>query len=399
MSVKWFRTPTFAQLGLLDTVVIRSESNFPEPVAGEIFLESKRYIIASGGVNVSATMVPPKDGNIEFVPEVIISSPLIYTGTGTMFKNTDAGSLVMLFFRQTIIAADPAAKVFDIIGVGGQVVFTTAVIANCSNLGQIEGLGFTNFFSNYVGNGKGIILRDNSSVTWSRTTVFGGQNLPNTTIIDLQGTQGNIQIASGDITLAGANESFLNLDPTMTSPSERVYLNGFKAGGGSFYASGSRKEKGTNTLILGNEGVQDSRRIGSFVSNGNANVTDVGVSNDWVDLNLSAIAGSNIERWSLTNAVTGELTYNNGSTFAGEVGATIVGESSGATETYQFRVVQNGLPITNSPIGVLASQNQPVTANILAPIISSPGDKCRIQVRNISGTRDITITEMSMIIR
>ena len=151
-----------------------------------------------------------------------------------------------------------------------------------------------------------------------------------------------------------------------------------------------------------NPGQADSKTIGSCHVNSNATVTVIVTLNTYTDLNLnaSALAGSNIERWSLTNTTTGELTYDGIEPLPGTISAQLSTLGETGSPEYRFRAVKNGVALADGIETVReAGAVQIVTTGLVAPVSVVTGDTIRLQVNNIDDAEDITITHLSVSIQ
>lgn len=168
--------------------------------------------------------------------------------------------------------------------------------------------------------------------------------------------------------------------------------------GATFFDPAGLDQTDTRVNTTNVAAVPDSKNIGSFVCNNNATATTIGAANTWTDLNLnaSAVAASNIEQWSLTNTTTGELTYNGMSDFAGSLLASISCFSTGGSQEFQFRVVKNGAVLTDGVISSVEIGADTANVGLVVPITAVETDTIRIQVQNIDGTSDITISFISV---
>ena len=146
----------------------------------------------------------------------------------------------------------------------------------------------------------------------------------------------------------------------------------------------------------------DSKTIGSCHANSNATVTVIATLNTYTDLDLggNALGGSNIERWSLTNTTTGELTYNGIEPFSGTVFAQLSTLGEAGSPEYRFRAVKNGVALADGIETVReAGAVQIVTTGLVAPVSVVTGDTIRLQVNNIDDASDITIAHLSVSIQ
>ncbi len=138
--------------------------------------------------------------------------------------------------------------------------------------------------------------------------------------------------------------------------------------------------------------------IGSLVALDNATETVIGVQNQWEDLNLNAlaVAGSNITLWSVSDTTIGELTYNGSSPFDGRLLAVLSVVSAMASQEFQFRAVKNGLVLSD---GVKAARDLGISLgnmSLLTPVQCVEDDIIRLQVRNVSGTSNVTVLQLSI---
>jgi len=147
-----------------------------------------------------------------------------------------------------------------------------------------------------------------------------------------------------------------------------------------------------------NPGLADSKNIGALCVVGNTTPT-VLTQNVWTDLNFTsspAIAAANIELWRVFNPVTGELQIQDINDFSGLLAASISYQPTGS-QNYQFRVIINDSPLAIAQIFPTSSQGG--ADNSLTPIVgikTSPDDRVRMQVQNIDGNDNVTVTNFSL---
>ena len=134
---------------------------------------------------------------------------------------------------------------------------------------------------------------------------------------------------------------------------------------------------------------------------GNAASTATTTLNQWVNLNLNAlaIAGSSIERFTLTNTTTGELTYNGEDRFFGNALMQMQVDSIGSAQVYQIRIIKNGSPTSDAIVMGLAVAGSDLFMAVQTPLDLVNGDTVRGQIRNTGGTRAITIKNNTMSIQ
>ena len=143
-------------------------------------------------------------------------------------------------------------------------------------------------------------------------------------------------------------------------------------------------------------GVPDSRNIGSCISIGNSDPIII-TQNTWTDLNQtgagSVVAGNNIELWELTNTITGELTYRGVEEFRG-LTQNIITYVPVGSQSYEFRVVKNDLPLSPAQVfGTSGDNASPTQVNIFTSLTAVTDDRVRLQVQNVDGNNNLTVTD------
>jgi len=149
-----------------------------------------------------------------------------------------------------------------------------------------------------------------------------------------------------------------------------------------------------------NPGQEESRFIGSMFVSGNTDVTVIATISTFTDLDLgTALAASNISGWTLTDAITGEMTYQGNEPFSGTIFASISAFGAGGTSEYRFRAVKNGAVLPDAVETVIDVGSAAATASLVVPVSVVNGDTVRLQVENVDNTSDITVTHASVSIQ
>jgi len=161
--------------------------------------------------------------------------------------------------------------------------------------------------------------------------------------------------------------------------------------------SNPQDEDTIGVRALSNGAQKDSRAIGSFKALGNSTATVISTVDVWVDLNLnaSATAALNISRHTLTNTTTGELRYDDLPPINGNVVASISASSSGGSQEFEFRVVVNGSPLSDAIVASVEIGGDTIAVPLIVPLARVQNDLTRIQVRNIDGTSNIIIKNIT----
>jgi len=156
-------------------------------------------------------------------------------------------------------------------------------------------------------------------------------------------------------------------------------------------------EKSIYVTANSNGDAKDSFSIGSAIANDNTTATTISTINIYVDFNLNslAVAGSNIEQWTLMDATTGELRYDGIKEFFGSIRTSISAQSSGSSQEFVFRVVKNGSPLTDAVEALTELRSDTNAVPYIAPITAVQNDLFRFQVKNIDGTSNIVVRALS----
>ena len=155
----------------------------------------------------------------------------------------------------------------------------------------------------------------------------------------------------------------------------------------------------TSSLVVAtaNIGSPDSKNIGSIVATGNTTPTTIDTQGVFVDFNMdaSALAGSNIELWSVADSDTAELEYFGIDDFNGTLAATITIEPNGS-KIYDIRMIVNGSPTVDAVVSRVAISGTVTTIPFVAPLSVVTGDLVKLQILEEDGTDNPTITDLSI---
>lgn len=159
----------------------------------------------------------------------------------------------------------------------------------------------------------------------------------------------------------------------------------------------ARTEKSIGVNLKANGDVKDSKSVGTGIVMANVAVTAIAAQPAWTDLTFAGpglmAAGSDIERWEVANAATGELRLL-GENFNGTGSAKISAVSSGSAQRFQFRIVKNGLPMADGALATDGLTGVTDQLTVDAPIVGAvAGDLFRVQVQNIDGTSSLVVQE------
>lgn len=194
---------------------------------------------------------------------------------------------------------------------------------------------------------------------------------------------------------AGTNG--LKIDPSFTGSAK---INGASNVSGAafnlFDATGlNRQSKFVD--VSSSDPFESSDNIVSVVVVDNSTATVISTIDTWTDLNLNAtaVAGSNIELWTLTNTTTGEARYDGIMPLNGINDTTISAISSGGSQKFKFRYVVNGLPLADGVEIPMELSAETKNLTLRAPLSVVTNDLVRIQVKNVDGTSNLVIEDLS----
>ena len=228
-------------------------------------------------------------------------------------------------------------------------------------------------------------LQDSGGAPGVRTVVFSTGH----TVAD-----GDTVVHTGFTSATQLNGTFVVSDVTVNSY-EVVAV--FTVTDTGTWSNASLTESSGLVSAFDNPGQEESRAIGSMYVSNNVDVTVIATISTWTDLDLgTALAASNISDWTLTDAVTGELTYQGSEPFSGTVFASISAFGAGGTSEYRFRAVKNGTVLPDAVETVIDVGAAAASANLVVPVSVVNGDTVRLQVENVDNTSDITVTHASV---
>lgn len=167
-----------------------------------------------------------------------------------------------------------------------------------------------------------------------------------------------------------------------------------------FFDGASIDETDTRMFVSGNKGQKNSQIIGDWSVLGNSGSTVVVSPDTYQDINVTgSSSGALIERFSLTDAATGELTYTGVDPFSGFFLASISGLKAGSTEKYTFTIAVNDVVPAGAPEASMEVKNDLVNKVLLGSISLDPLDTVKLQVKGVGTSDDVTIEEVNFDVR
>jgi len=246
----------------------------------------------------------------------------------------------------------------------------------------------------------------NSTQVIIETSTYSKSTAANGTLITLD-TSTNISISNIVINI-NAGDTIFNIKSTIGAASTLNirHTNRFNTNGTFFEsAAGSLNEKDPRMKIKSNDYQKDSKIIGSAkctLSTSSLLLASIGT---WVDFftNSDISAGSNIERFTLENATTGEMKYTGIEDFAGKVHYNMVIDSTNGNSKFEFRFIKNTgggyNPLADGIESRIDFNSKARMISYLSPITLQTGDLIKPQCRYTSASSDtLFIVDYSIII-
>ena len=385
----------------INVVEIEKMSDFPAPVAGVITLVASTTYLILKSVTISDRFVIPTGSTVNFETGTFnVGIVLIYTGSGTLFTGTNITAFQVF---ETAIIATGGGTLYDISAGASNFPLITwfrCLAVGFASIGTVTNSVYVAHFSAHVDCAMGLTLADPINMSIDSGAYFNTSDL-GTTFFTITGTG---TLAGNFITTrvtTSATETAFNINNTLGAASDIRILACNFIGAGTVFDAGGLDETSVNLEVFSNANQKNSFTIGSFVVDANVTATTFSGNGVWtdIDFNALAVAGSNIERFSLTNTTTGELTYNGIEDFDGEVRFLAYCISTGGSVNFQCRIVKNGsvLPDTFVPTLDIGSDIKAFT--VLVPVVLAQTDTIRAQFLRVSGSSSLTASEASMSIQ
>jgi hypothetical protein len=144
-----------------------------------------------------------------------------------------------------------------------------------------------------------------------------------------------------------------------------------------------------------------STALGGCAVDGNATVTTVTTQDVWVDVNLgtSVIFAESVDV-SLLDATGGELKYIGDDDTIFTLHASLSLGALSPSKDFEFRLCQNGSPLTPAVVALVTSlAGSPTRVSLQGIATLVTDDTIQVQLRETDGTTDPTITDFQLVIR
>jgi len=205
-------------------------------------------------------------------------------------------------------------------------------------------------------------------------------------------------IYSSFVILSG--ETGINLDASAVVPADSYILTYCNFSGGGTYLSGI-DHTSNKALFINNIGITNTSNVGHYYMQNNATATTIGAGNQnvWFKAAGTTTLGiGNSPKW--TSPVTNRLRYTG--SVATDFVMTVVGSISSVTAnvTLGVAIAENGLIQSESAVSVrcpTAAVPFPFSMQDIVPV--STNDYYEVYVRNETGTNNLTLSDVNVIIQ
>jgi len=295
-------------------------------------------------------------------------------------SNLGTGVLSFLSIRDSKLSSHPNEAFF--------MLHSNLIPGSTIRINGIDASPFTPSTGPFFDTQSGSItsLQDSGGAPGVRTEVFSaGHNV----------ADGDVIVQAGFTTETQMNGPFVASDVTTNSYEIVAVFSGTDTG---TWTNASLDQKDPKVIAFGNPGQADSKAIGSYLVDGNAEPTEFAGNGVWTDLDLggNVVAGSNIERFTLVNPTTGELRYDGIEPFSGNLSFDAYVTSSGGAQDFQMRAVKNGLTLPDTFEPKLNIGSDTLIFKVSVPVMLVTGDLVRPQKLRVSGTSSLTASHLAM---
>ena len=269
------------------------------------------------------------------------------------------------------------------------------------NFVNVPNIGNINTCDNFIFTKGAFLNSGGMSFTGTIGTVAFNQSLfdsdSGNTIFDLQAgltiDRRFRVIYSSIITLSG--ETAISLNASATIPNEGIILDTCNFAGGGTYLTGIDFQD-NEALFVNNVGITNSRAVAQYFMNGNATATSVASSGVAYKVAGTTTNGSITSKFTHTN---NRQTYTGSISKAFTITATLSVESGNNNQIGCY-IAKNGSVLTDSEIYITTNATGRAEGAAVQTVTDlTDTDYIEIFVENDTGTTDITVTDLNVIIQ
>ncbi|MBT3422032.1 MAG: hypothetical protein HN431_04425 [Bacteroidetes bacterium] len=364
-------------------VIVKSLSDFPDPVSGVITLVDYTSYEICGSVNMGSNRIVLGENNM-IAGKNKFNDALIYTGSSDLISGTNKSICVKTL---TFVSGTTGSAIFNISGSTNMVhiydvlfngcesggTFNSAFSVNIDDIGMMNcGTGFTFQGSIYY-----YFYNNNKHCTNTGTIV----NISSGTIYCLQ-MQGNYY----DVPLGN---TAVNIASSGLSVSDAIITGNFFRGGGA-YITGISTET-TGYIFEGNSGIKDSDAFGFCRFWANSNATSV--SSKYPTYYKVNGVNNNAYGERFVYSVDNQLKYVGSKTITAKFIINGNVEATSPNENIRIAVYKNGITKIEEVEIRTMNANQPYGMGLNGSVSLSTNDYLEIWVSNITSTADVRIVD------
>jgi hypothetical protein len=237
----------------VNITLIKSLSDFPTPVGGNITLVANTAYQINGSVNIGTNTITFNSSNIIYGIDKS-SDKLIYTGTSTMLINSNKDCSIS---NITLTASTAGGSVFGFTGTTNKIEIKENIFGGNISLGTINGGDVLIFRNNYLTlNSAGITVQGTYDKVIIADNIFDNNSSTITCVTIPSGVFGSILISRNEFDIA-STQTGLNVNTGITITSGILSSNIF-IGVGTKITGFTHTT--TNWLFIGNQGIANKRR-------------------------------------------------------------------------------------------------------------------------------------------
>lgn len=382
----------------MTTVEVFSPDDLPTPSGGVIPLAASTMYLFKTSMTLSNPLQLPAVGSCRLEAEDATNTAITFDAASStaIQRTTGAGTARIHAIDFTITGSN--SQLFGLVAgtINISQVFALFLGTGTQTIGTMDADLVVMENMQMVFPNAGLTVTSADNFTIDRVAIVTNISNPGTgTMISLDALSVNAIFSQIDF-VGNSNETLFDFASTITSRISLFQVS--LSGGGTYYDATGLDQTSIHVNSLQPVGSPRSRNIGSLVVNSNGAATTIATQSTFTDLNLdsNAVAGGNIEQWTLTNTTTGELTYNGIEDFAGLLVASISANGAGGSSEYHFRAVINGSPASPAPETALDIGSSLASAALVCPVSVVTGDTVRLQVENTDNTSDITVVLLTV---
>jgi hypothetical protein len=366
-------------------VVVHDDTDLPTPISGVHQLADNCSYLFEGTITSANALKFGTNTTIYRDDQNPFAGEFVYTGSGAMIRGTNV-DIRIVSVEMTTTHVD--ASVFAVTGASRIII--DRFICTCPDIGSIAMLGsgfqifsFTNF--NFFDATAGLVLAGEGINTFLiENGAFDAEGVVAFALLDLDSVIATVlRIKSIRFVMNHADQIGINSDNSGANATleavveDCAFIIGTPTQG---FDQASPLWDFTN-----NAGIQDSRTIGTAgVSDNSQDTTMAGVGTyQAIDFG-TVVAGTTMERFSLTDVATGKLTYTGERDALVSIVLSISLIKSSPTKVYSFQIAKNGT--VEGPSMSRSVTTATGNLSVISELALSTDDTIELYVKQVTAT-------------